>query len=1079
MAFSDHLAQPAITGFFVLRISGLPYLFSDQAPPSSWLDTGETNKVTYEGEQYTWIQCLDIPDDFGKIAQKIQPKAGLGTSGELSFNLFTVGPALDPSLDPLLDILNNNVNRTDKNAVTLEEDVPYDAASPASTTLTMSTNPWLADDVDLYFGEETLGTVGGVSFNNTKTAKLERGKYGSRRRYHRAEIISKNQRQPTAMIVSDWPLTFQGRFAELWLCMTVPTTRPPEPYGDSLSSDDNKKIFGGIVERLKEGDDLLTVTFECSSLDRAIQGDACRQFPTFKAGLGEQYFDTATGAPTHIYIGPHNWWVHFFIDGPGLVEAPVIVPTATGDISDGDTITIGGLTLTFADRSSSTASQIAHNGNPYETEIIRDRITDALNLNGAPYDQWRLKNGVGISLQNFQLNDTQFSSWTVETDSPGITIYPDSWQDNEQLVGFDSRLRRVGGAGYEDVPEGVYEVGFLANYLQDTIEERLEADVNVFGGISFTQGRNGKSKTSIRLTARPNEITKDWTFTLLDRYRNRDSFLRDLGFNSDSGTVGKADTEGTWLFESERAPAKFRWPARTQVMPAKLFIHDADSSWHTDNVDSDLGWVDDDGWKIKPHLLLDKVDVIKITQDSYTATDDFTFFDSDTGYVTVEQRALFGADDAGERYIECDIPDKQKHVNVYRVPAFPNCSSVRILLYSLLSGSGEVGSNHPTYDAGWEDAGLYLPSRFVDVNSFLRAHNEYPHKRDNWIIRPGFKAREIFEEESKLTQLQIVPGNGQLYMTNMDAVLETEESTAFELDQQRMVTNDSRGVGFSRDEGRLVNKIEADIDYDHSTGKSRINVTTNEVGSISTWGEKQPMRLRVYGLRGSGDANFSIKTLGNIIFATYGRPYVVIEMDSATPETWDLQIGDIVLVSHPGLPSISTNGRGVVDLPCRLAVKEDYYGGAGDNFSRLTLTTRAYNGRRFSQWGPSCRLTQRSDGSATVWETDKSVYGIDQDIADLSFFAAGQMVNVAREDGFSLKTKTTTTIDAISSLTGETPIVTFSDSIAWTQASVMWFADYDQEEIFASQQKYLYWSGGTNQLDNNRAATTDKAFTYL
>lgn len=1073
MAFSDRVRQEEFGVFVVLEIDGWDLVVSDAPLPGAWEDPSNPGHILIDGEPRRWHQCLHFDEDFGKVVAKIDPKKGLGSSGSLTFNLLTYGDDEDASQDPILDALNNNVNRLDRNTATLESDLI--ATTVASGGIDLSTNPWNGQTIDLHLGEEVIGFGDDGDTITRKNNIVARGKYGSRIKAHRADQIRENERTPNGMIVSEWPLWWKGRGAKMHLCTIDMAREGFHPYGDSLTSDENWQAFSGIVQRFEEGDDLLTVSLQIASLDAALRGDVCRRFPTFKAGPSDGWFDPKSGAPIRQYLGPHNWWVHFYVQGAGIFNGPLIDYPVIGGIADGDTLTIGGLTLTFSAAALSTnATTVKLLTNPGEERSQLEEVTKALDLNGAPYDRWGWRGGLTLDLSNYQLTDAQLDAWEVTTNAAGLYVYPAKWVDQEKFAGYDLRLRRLAAVPgfYEDVPEGEYTPSELAGYLADTINERLPNQIiprfgsgfsyndylgpHVRAALSWDTGRDGKPKARLSVTSGPLSITREWSFSLLDRYRVRSSFIHEWGYNSTSGTWGESEDENKpsqMNFSADRAPARFWWPSRSQILPSRLYMHGWESAWDLANIDNDVGWADRDGATIAPHLLIDDVDIIRIAQDSRTSAP------PGTQYVTVLERALFGANKVEETYIEQEPPDKRKDTKVYRVPAFPNSTASRVLKYAVLGGSGSPGLNGPN-DAGWEDAGLYMLRKYVDEASFDQFDQEQP--RDNWVWRPGQKLVELIDEESKLCQWQFCTGGGQLYLVSLDPPLETRLEGAFRLDPLVRVTTDSRGPGFRRNASMLVNEVLADADYDHSTGKSLLKVETLDATSQSTWGKQQTMRLKVKGIAGRGDANAQLKGLGNQVFSNMGRPYMVAAFDTGRATTWQLRNGATVLLTSPEVPDPDRAGRGVVDLPCILAQNTVlFFGDDAKKNGNMVLISRAYGGKRFSEMVPSADLSAWSGGTGETWSSVKTTYSL-EDVADLSFFKEGFRVLIAQKSNFALKAART--ITSIGALTDPAPTITFDAPLSWNAPSVMWFADYDDENTTAEQLRYVYWSDGRNIL---------------
>ncbi len=334
------------------------------------------------------------------------------------------------------------------------------------------------------------------------------------------------------------------------------------------------------------------------------------------------------------------------------------------------------------------------------------------------------------------------------------------------------------------------------------------------------------------------------------------------------------------------------------------------------------------------------------------------------------------------------------------MPAFPGCSVNRIILYWLLGGSGVPGTNHPQYDAGWEGAGLSLPAAVVDVDSFLKLAAEVPNRRYNWAVLPGDDVRKLIEEELKLTQQQIVPGLGKLYMISMEPPVEAMPDTVEHLcGPLQTVTDPDQGTGFDRKPDRIVNVANVNADYDYAVKKFFLTVKNRAQDSVQTWGEKQPVQIEARGVSVGGAGESLAAALSMAMFAAYGRPYALIEVDIAVMIAWLWKVGDVVKLTHPGLPHPTRAERGVVDLPCRVVAKGDHIFGRDGVFVTVTLLCRAYGGSRWSRWSPSAYLTY--NGSATVWRVKDHRFGrVGSDLRDIEYFQRGGGVG-ARSGGFS------------------------------------------------------------------------------
>ena len=91
------------------------------------------------------------------------------------------------------------------------------------------------------------------------------------------------------------------------------------------------------------------------------------------------------------------------------------------------------------------------------------------------------------------------------------------------------------------------------------------------------------------------------------------------------------------------------------------------------------------------------------------------------------------------------------------------------------------------------------------------------------IIGPCYRGddvRKLIEEELKLTQQQIVPGLGKLYMISMEPPVEAMPDTVEHLcGPAQTVTDPDQGTGFDRKPDRIVNVANVNADYDYAVKK--------------------------------------------------------------------------------------------------------------------------------------------------------------------------------------------------------------------------------------------------------------------
>jgi hypothetical protein len=428
----------------------------------------------------------------------------------------------------------------------------------------------------------------------------------------------------------------------------------------------------------------------------------------------------------------------------------------------------------------------------------------------------------------------------------------------------------------------------------------------------------------------------------------------------------------------------------------------------------------------------------------------------------------FASPNYEEIYIEADPDFGSKSVEAERVAAFPNVSANRFMLYMLLSGSG-AGTNHATYDQGWPGCGLHIPSALVDVAAFEALDLSSPWPRDGWVVLTSDDARKIFDEELKATQQQIVSDLGQLTLIAMDPPIESLATTVRTVDSSVLVSDPEKGVGFDRQENRIVNIVAIKGDWDARDSKFYFDQTNRQQDSIGTWGEQQPISVELRGLRLS-DADARGKQIAERIFALYGQPYALCEVDIAPLAAWLWRMGDFVDLTHETIPSPTQGTRGVTDLRCRIVGKTARFAGGDKAFVTLTLMSYAFQGARMSQFGPSCQLVY--SGTANTWTRVADRYGEQiNGMDDEDYFSVNHRVKLMQLGMSTVSTKTITT------KVGNNFTFTSALSGSSGQKYIMWYADYDDAATTDAQRKFAYFSDFGGRLTT--PTTTAAAFRYL
>lgn len=1060
MTWTDYLERPDLAGIYVIRISGLPYLFSHTSLPDSW-DAG-LGFHSHDSELYQWSRTLMLGDGMSSLGQRLQPKAGLGESGGLDFRFEAGGTqAGDPTGDTWLHLMCNAVNRTDGYKWTnLAQDISA-AASGASTPIALRANKWGTTETTLYMGLETVVAGGGSSTAVTLVGVSKRGAFGSQPQAHRATAEGESERQSSGKIIADYPLAMEGRFIEMWFCPGKWQSGVFTPYGANLASSDNQIVYAGYVDQISLGGDLLTVEVRTSSLDRTFKGPVCRRFPTAKVGL-----PLDTNSP-QIYIGPHNWYLHWRMQNPKRQVFFHIHDNSA--IADGDTVTIGETPTTYVARTTPTLVnefRIQPSAAQTATELHAVMTVSHQQENGkvtiAPA-------GPGLMVENKDLDDP--AGYVLQSSGSGFGWDVSDLGKVSDVSYAGTRLRDSNGDLITERLWGVHQViSMLRSTIRYGIRQNSEANFDVHVSSIPNDAENpvggpGGPPTvadhRIRIVITPFEGFTANSFEFYLTHAGLGSILQDLGFEDDIITIEPINDEtvtlASFYMNPSRNVARFRWPRSGLTAPTRLYIREIDS-WSRTRFLED-GWEDDDGSSVGKYVVLEKAEVLRITGADF-GTGSNT---GELGYLTIAERGVFGTE-TEEIYLEHG-DDKKADLEVYRAPAFPGVNVNRMFLYLLLGGSGTAQTNHGTWDAvSWPDCGLNLPPRFVDIDSFLALADQLDTKRDSWLITKDMTIRKVFDEELKITQQQISSALGQLYMIHNSPPSESSTGTAHVLDASRLRTDWNKGVGFDKSESRLVNSLKTKSYYNPATKKFGLELNATQLDSIETWGKRDDVQIEIYGKRAGRTASSAAATS---MFGAYSRPYGVIDLDVAKAIAWSWKIGDTVFLTHPALPTALSAGRGVVNMPCRIIAKEDYLFGQEGSFGTVTLYSRAYDGLRRSGWAP-CMQCLYSGG----WKFIAHQFSNSDEPEDSSYFAVGMGVTVYRI-GYPNSSPVETVIDSMSATS-----VVFADSIGHTDPIIVVFSPHDSADTTADQKKYVFFTDKDEELTNSDASTVG-AFYYM
>jgi hypothetical protein len=274
MAFSDRIAQRTLATFAYVRISGLPYIFSDHPIPDAWDAGGGT--VSLDSETYTWSTTLRMNGQQPGRTE-LSMKDGRLVSGSLGFTFSARGNAIDPLNDPWLSFLNDKPTRTDTDYASLTADL----TASATTSLTADSSTGFDASGVLHLKTEAIAYA---SHAAGVFSTLTRGRYGSHATYHPATPDSVAEIGAGGGIIADRPLSLKGRFIEVWIATGTKEDGVITPYGATIDSAEDWQPYAGIVTGAQISSDLLSVEVSSARIEQLGAREIATRLPRATAG---------------------------------------------------------------------------------------------------------------------------------------------------------------------------------------------------------------------------------------------------------------------------------------------------------------------------------------------------------------------------------------------------------------------------------------------------------------------------------------------------------------------------------------------------------------------------------------------------------------------------------------------------------------------------------------------------------------------------------------------------------------------------------------------------------------------------
>jgi hypothetical protein len=644
-------------------------------------------------------------------------------------------------------------------------------------------------------------------------------------------------------------------------------------------------------------------------------------------------------------------------------------------------------------------------------------------------------------------------------------------QEFEIARGLDDGLRApVNGARLRD-DVGLYEEGLLYSY--DDVGRALSSMANfsarAIGGwdVTFSIGESPDGEIQLTVSVSTNGAATARSTTIVLR-AIEGSVWRLLGFTSDR--IIEIQSQAINTVETVEVVADRAKPRGYVPRHAAGGL-----VWYTDKRGPDF--VESPGHKrafgdaqssdlsIPPYVRLG-LEVVKV---SGFDTAGAYYIDSGTQiparYLRIEARGQLGSS-AWEHYAETGEDD----ILVEQGLAFPLTGLPDAWLYLLLGGSGVPNSNDSTYDRDWYGGSAYIPSAFVDSDSFELQSERllgFYMSQGLSVFEPT-ALRELLTGDAILGGVSIVAGADQIRLVDMsppdpslsdDAVLQLDSTNC------RTIGDGGNGIPLDMSEDRIVNTMSVDYAWDPGQKKYKSDHTAQDTTSIGTWGRSKPFNVRTRSSRFLEQVSDGCRQM----LGAYSRPYAVVDVEVSTPLWYTVDVGDIVTLTHEKVPTFSsgnatvTVGRGVTSQVGRVVSTERYYprDGRGTVRGKATLIFGGTSDAQPANWCPAARCTSRSGAILTV---DEHRFSSELDTkTDAKYFPNTAKVRLRTFDGSTTESAT------VSSTTNTTIVLTGAPLTVTTPPFIVEFDDFDTSGLLDSQKAHSYGCGDDFDLDDSAA----------
>lgn len=231
---------------------------------------------------------------------------------------------------------------------------------------------------------------------------------------------------------------------------------------------------------------------------------------------------------------------------------------------------------------------------------------------------------------------------------------------------------------------------------------------------------------------------------------------------------------------------------------------------------------------------------------------------------------------------------------VYQVTPLENVNPVDMILQILLSKDGD-NTNHPTYDV--LNNGLGISPDNVNITEIENIRDTYFIGELHTLYIHGVSDMLKYLEKNLLpsTNLRLITYDGKISFSLLDTV--DFSTPAVVIDEDSIIGTPTWGLTSDK----VVNIIEVFYDYNPSTKKYATTETFRDEDSITTFGEKRPLKLRMPSVttaeNGANIAEERANRLLTRLSTARGKVSLRCHFDKS-----NIQISDAVQLNHRYLP---------------------------------------------------------------------------------------------------------------------------------------------------------------------------------